>query len=500
MDEDLESLKRRYDADPENLDLLYAYDRALERLGRTFSGRPLREWLDLLITDDCFASKGQEVLLDYLPYSFPALYDWCSALDGEESRRAFALMLNHRNREKIFPIVAQMYEDFPEPIRELCSSWIVVHARENPSPGFLALVPRLRELTESADIREASAALLTLSRWGFGEEYRSQFLEGAHSDHPFQANHCFRALAYIAPDQDSLDVLERWSESDPMLARWHIEKWHSFLNEDQLGAVSELFLKPNSPSLPFLLSFLLQSASWAEHYQESLWLCLSEDGPWAIQRDALKTLLVHGLDGPTLEEHYARLELSGVDEARLHLERTLREMREEVVSFHVPLLGALSLESTHTVIEACRLLIYLGCDDAQLYAKIEDILSDKSLERRTRVVDALHLLPSEFMKSRKDLFKEWIDAEPCGPGFFSFMKCFQVGADEKRELLGLLSTLAMKKRVDASLVTWIFALSTLSTDTKTLQRLQESYGGCSGEIDRAFADGLRRVQLKSESS
>lgn len=500
MDEDLESLKRRYDADPENLDLLYAYDRALERLGRTFADRTLREWLDCLKKKEPFASKGQRVLLENLPYSFPAIYEWVLELEGEESRGAFALMLHHWNHEKIFPIVAQMYEDFPEPIRKLCSSWIVIHASENPSPGFLALVPRLRGLTGSADIREASMALLTLSRWGFGEEYREQFLEGANSDHPFQANHCFRALAYIAPDQDSLDVLERWSESDPMLARWHIEKWHSFLNEDQLGDVDELFHRPNSPSLPFFLSFLLQSSSWSEHYQESLSLCLSEDYPWVIQRDALKILLVHGLEGPNLEEHYARLELSGVNNARLRIERSLKETTDDVVSFHAPLLRALSSESINTVIEACRLLIYFGCKDTQLYDKIEAIVSDRSLEKRTRVVDALHLLPADFMKARRDLFREWIDAEPCGPGFFSFMKCFQVGADEKRELLGLLSTLAMEKRVDASLVTWIFAVSSLSTDPETLNRLQESYGRRSGEIDSAFADGLRRVRFRSEDS
>ncbi|MDF1662281.1 MAG: hypothetical protein P1V97_10945 [Planctomycetota bacterium] len=303
MQQELEELKRRYDSDPENLDLLYAYDRACERYDLRIDGHTLREWLGYFAASALKSSTGERILLENLPYSFPALYELSLSQEPQQSRATFALMLNHRRQDTVFPILGQVFSKLPEHLRELCSGWIVLHAKENPSPAFLTLVPKLRELAHSEDSRESGAAILTLSRWGFGEAYRGDILAGAESEDRFLANHCFRALAYIRPDKKSLEIFRLAAEKDSLLPAWLFRKWHDFLEDSDLVEISSLLEEAIFPFPAFLVSLIRRIPNAVPLYGPKLASYLSDDFPLTVQRDALFSLIRGGFDGPGIEDH-----------------------------------------------------------------------------------------------------------------------------------------------------------------------------------------------------
>lgn len=496
MDQELEELKRRYDSDPENLDLLYSYDRACERFRRLYDGHTLHEWCEFVAKEAKLTHRGERVLLENLPYSFPAFLELSLSQEPRKSRETFALMLNHRNRDAVFPLLGAAFSTLPEHLRALCSGWIVIHAREDPNPAFLTLVPTLKELAQSDNLNEASNAILTLSRWGFGEGYRDKILKGATHENRLCANNSLRAMAYIPPDEACLKIFRATFLADFMLAVWVFDKWHSFLPERDWDILRCLFTDPEAPWLPRLVASVRRTLALAPFYQRELTRCLSESFPLVVQRDALIALIRSGVESPGLEDHYARLELSENDEGKLHLERDLSHFKLGPERFRRPFLSALSSSKPEQIALTCYHLINLGEDSERLYQAVELILDTPNYPLRSRVMNSLRGLPAPFFLAREERFFSWIEKEECGPNFFALMKCFQAHAESFESLAWPLARLPMNRRVCASLVPWVYAVSVICADLEPLRHVALHHEGRFAELDRAFEDAFRRVELR----
>ncbi|MDF1662280.1 MAG: hypothetical protein P1V97_10940 [Planctomycetota bacterium] len=129
-----------------------------------------------------------------------------------------------------------------------------------------------------------------------------------------------------------------------------------------------------------------------------------------------------------------------------------------------------------------------------MFSAIESVLNESHSPHRIKVIDCLKLLPSNFILERVDLFLSWIAAEPCGPSFYSFMKCFQVHAEDLKSLAWPVARLPMNHRVSASIAVWVFALSALCIDDKPLRYAALHQEGRFAAVDRAFEDAFRRVE------